>query len=543
MIQRCLILCTIVLFVNGVYAAGENGAPVTTAGAPAAETGSRDTSPDPKMKGTGADAIEASIPEPSGPLTLEQVVELVLMENPVLKAFSWEIQAAEARTLQEGTYPNPRLSVTLDEMRWRRGPKTVTRISRYGNGLETESRVEQGAPAGFEDTEVTVELSQDFELWAQRAKRVRAAKRERDVVAREYEVLKSEVLYEVAVTFYTALALQEYVKVCEPPLAEAARLVENLKKLDFPTALAQQNYLQAGEDPLREATLLIENLRKSEFPILEMKEAEAEFSKFKMQQERSKRLLEAARMRLAGAWGSIQPGFECVVGTLEPATPVPPQTELLQRLSENPEIAQCAAEIAFREAVIAMEKANAVPDLELRCAFRTDRIPKRHSSGLTFGNTVEFEHREIYSKSNRDNTFLLGFAIDLPLFDRNQGAILEARHLLSRACADKKAALLRAQTELLSLREELSAFYAEIETLNGETIPAAQKTVEAVKKGISLGALPLANLMKALKEAHDTQTRLLEAHIGYHETLAGMERLLGMPSVDAEKDAAINSSP
>ncbi|HPO12045.1 MAG TPA: TolC family protein [Candidatus Hydrogenedentes bacterium] len=539
--RRFLILCATVLCVKGGYAANESGTPVVTADAPAVVTECNDNSPAPKMKGPEEDAIEASIPEPTGPLTLEQVVALVLIGNPVLTAFSWEIQAAEARTLQEGKYPNPRLSVTADEMRWRRGPKTITNISRYGNGLETERRVEQGAPAGFEDTELTVELSQDFELWAQRAKRVRAAKRERDVVAQEYEVLKSEVLYEVAVTFYTALALQEYVQACAAPLAESALLVENLKKLEFPTALAQQNYLQAGEDPLREATLLIENLRKSEFPILEVKEAEAELSKFKMRQERSKRQLEAARMRLAGAWGSIHPEFECVVGTLDPAAPVPPQSELLQHLTENPDIARCATEIEFREAVIALEKANAVPDLELRCAFRSDRIPKRRSSGSTLGNTVEFENREIYSKSNRDNTFLLGFAIDLPLFDRNQGAILEARHLLSRACADKRAALLRAQTEVLSLREELSAFYGEIETLKGETIPAAQKTVEAVKKGISLGAIPLSDLMKALKEAHDTRSRLLEAHIGYHKTLAGMERLLGAPLMEAEKGPENNA--
>ncbi|MHC4260640.1 MAG: hypothetical protein ACYSTF_09575, partial [Planctomycetota bacterium] len=45
------------------------------------------------------------IVEPNGAITLRQALALALMHNPGLRAFSWEVRASEARTLQASLLP------------------------------------------------------------------------------------------------------------------------------------------------------------------------------------------------------------------------------------------------------------------------------------------------------------------------------------------------------------------------------------------------------------------------------------------------------
>ena len=51
----------------------------------------------------------AEIVGPTGVVTLKQALDLALEHNPELKAFSWDIRAAEAGRLQASLTPNPAL--------------------------------------------------------------------------------------------------------------------------------------------------------------------------------------------------------------------------------------------------------------------------------------------------------------------------------------------------------------------------------------------------------------------------------------------------
>jgi len=66
-----------------------------------------------RLAGTPA---AAEIVEPTGVVTLKQALELALEHNPELKAFSWDIRAAEAGRLQASLRPNPSLDVTIEEL-------------------------------------------------------------------------------------------------------------------------------------------------------------------------------------------------------------------------------------------------------------------------------------------------------------------------------------------------------------------------------------------------------------------------------------------
>jgi cobalt-zinc-cadmium efflux system outer membrane protein len=69
--------------------------------------------PPKKPPNTVSDAPE--IAEPNGAITLRQALALALMHNPELRAFSWEVRASEARTLQASLLPNPEIEVEVEE--------------------------------------------------------------------------------------------------------------------------------------------------------------------------------------------------------------------------------------------------------------------------------------------------------------------------------------------------------------------------------------------------------------------------------------------
>ena len=91
------------------------------------------------------------IAEPTGVITLRDAAAFALVNNPELRAFYLEIRAAEARKLQAGLLPNPKIGVEVEEF-----------------GGTDERR-------GFDSAETRIELGQLIELGGKRSKRVRVA--------------------------------------------------------------------------------------------------------------------------------------------------------------------------------------------------------------------------------------------------------------------------------------------------------------------------------------------------------------------------------
>jgi cobalt-zinc-cadmium efflux system outer membrane protein len=94
---------------------------------------------------------------------LRQALALALLQNPELRAFAWDVRAAEARTLQAGLRPNPEL------------------------GLEVENIAGTGVLQGGQSAETTLRLNQVIELGGKRARRLQVAAVERDLAAWDYE--------------------------------------------------------------------------------------------------------------------------------------------------------------------------------------------------------------------------------------------------------------------------------------------------------------------------------------------------------------------
>ena len=127
-------------------------------------------------------------------------------------------------------------------------------------------------------------------------------------------------------------------------------------------------------------------------------------------------------------------------------------------------------------------------------------------------------------------------SIPLPIFDRNQGTILEARYQLAKAGEDRRTAEVRVLTDLAATYAELSSAFTEATTLNNEVLPGAQGAFEAFSEGYRQGKFGFLDVLDAQRTLFEARGQYLEALATYHRAVAEMERLIGEPL------AAVNSS-
>ena len=122
-----------------------------------------------------------------GAITLVQAQQIVLLQNPDLQAFSYEVRAREAETLQAGLTFNPNLNVQLENV--------------AGSGNFN----------GVDQSETTVQLSQRLELGNKRDLRKNSANLSKEIAGWDYEVQRLEVLTHVSQSFTQVLKAQQKV--------------------------------------------------------------------------------------------------------------------------------------------------------------------------------------------------------------------------------------------------------------------------------------------------------------------------------------------
>ena len=233
------------------------------------------------------------------------------MHNPELQAFSAELRALDADTLQAGLLPNPELEV------------------------EAENFGGSGDFGGTNAMETTIQLSQLIELGGKRSRRKQVASAEQDLGKWDYEIELSDILTEVNRSFTKVLGAQE-------------RLIlrEELVKL----AMQVLNTVE-------------ERVRAGKVSPLEQTKAGIALSTAKIDLESAKRDLEVSRHQLAATWGSKAPLFQKVEGELFRTAPIPSPEELESQVSQNPNVSRWSSESDHRQAVAELASANGIPDV------------------------------------------------------------------------------------------------------------------------------------------------------------------------------------
>jgi cobalt-zinc-cadmium efflux system outer membrane protein len=395
--------------------------------------------------------------ESAGTLTLRGALVLALARNPALSATSWTVRAAEAKTLQEGLPPNPEVRVGMDD---------------FGGTGEFE---------GTRESRQDIRLSQVIELGGKASSRRRAARLEAALCGWDYETARLDVFTETTKAFVAVLAAQQRVAAAQ-------------EMHDF----VDQNL-----------TLVSKQAQGGVGVYLDNEEALIERGGSRIELDRARHALAAARGVLASYWDEVTPKFHEAIGDLENLSPtsIPPCEQLLARLESNHDVSRWDTETRMRQAVLEREKADGIPDVRVLLGAR-----RREQTG--------------------DYGFSSALEISLPIFDRNQGSIREARAELTGATYERRAAIMDASAALRLAHQSLSASQWEANLLNNDVIPAARRAVDMTRDALQWGGATAMQLLKARRTLFRVQIRQIDALEAFHMSLADVERLTGQPIGD-----------
>lgn len=218
----------------------------------------------------------------------------------------------------------------------------------------------------------------------------------------------------------------------------------------------------------------------------ELARSEMELARARLEVQRAQSLRDQALLGLAASLGDTSLQVKSLTGKLDAVFEVPTLEALAANLSTQPELALADANRRASNARIDLARAERIPDIKVEALY----------------------HR---LESTKENTFDIGLSIPLPLFDRNQGKLREAR--AEAAAAEARSRL--TQNELnLRLREsyaQLTSALATSRTLQTEILPRAESILKAAEARYAAGETSLAELLPVRRDWAAIQLSHLES--------------------------------
>jgi cobalt-zinc-cadmium efflux system outer membrane protein len=336
----------------------------------------------------------------------------------------------------------------------------------------------------LEDTErqyrsTTLQFDQLIELGGKRAARMRIAEYEH-AIASELFVEKRHALRAALISaYYDLMSARERVRLAEQGLDIARRANQ-----------AAARRIEAGKlAPIEETKARVAQSGAQ----LELSQARSEAA--------------SAQARLAAILGESEEGAIALDTPLDTSPGalwgVPSVADLEQAIEDAPALRRARLELGRRQALSGLEKARRIPDLTVSLgAKRSEELGR--------------------------NQAIVGLRIPLPLFDGNQGALLEALGREEKAREELAGERLRIATAAAQLRERLLALRDEARLLAQDVLPGAEDVYAATVKGFDLGKFSFLETLDAQRTLLQARLLYLRARAESHRARAELERLLGI---------------
>lgn len=330
----------------------------------------------------------------------------------------------------------------------------------------------------------TFQLSQPFELGGKRAARISASQRGYDAAVLELQVKQAEVRAAAITAFYNVVTAQERFRLAQATAELAKRATE----------IASKRVLAGKVSPVEET-----RARVAESGVrVELAQATSE--------------LQTSRRRLSAMWGNPIARFDSAVNQFEILPTLPGPDELKQGLSRAPLIRRARMEVDRRQALTRVELSRRVPDLTVSLGVKRDEQLGR-------------------------NQAIVGVSIPIPLFDRNQGNVLESLRRTDKARDELRATEVLLNSELGQAYDRLSVSRQETELLRQEVLPGAQSAYDATTKGYELGKFNFLEVLDAQRTFFQARAQYLRALAETHRSAAEIDRIVGVPFEDKSGDA------
>lgn len=318
------------------------------------------------------------------------------------------------------------------------------------------------------------QLNLPVELGGKRAARTKAAEKSREQAQAQLIELKATVRANVAAAYFDVLTARERLALATDSTALAKSSTDTVAKR-----------VAAGKvSPVEET-----NARVAEAGIrVELAQAASE--------QRN------ALSRLFALMGRTDVPYIVLEGTAETLPPVPNLAELQALISSSPAVVLARIEVDRRKALTDLEQSKRVPDITV-------------SAGIQRSNETQ------------RNILLFGVSVPLPVFDRNQGNLLEALKLEDKARDELQGATVRLHSEVAQAQERLSTIAAEVQSLRQDVLPGAKSAYDAATIGFENGKFNFLEVLDAQRTYFTAKSQYLKALGEAHRAAADVDRLLG----------------
>jgi cobalt-zinc-cadmium efflux system outer membrane protein len=343
--------------------------------------------------------------------------------------------------------------------------------------LEIEDFTGSGSYADFDRTQTTLSFAQKIELGGVRDRRVDAASREADEVAARGASEHAQA---------AAAAKQRYVELA----ARAASLA------------AAREAARLSQDFLAETQRRNAGAVASEADLARARVSSASAALDVTGKERE---LAIAAERLAASWGGTAGDAACFAdaaraGTLTLPPAVRPAAGMAG-VTGAPAVRAADAEMETRRAEVELARASATPDLEVGAGLR-------HLAPSSVSAVAEFR-------------------VELPIFDRGEGAIAAAERRLAAAQSRALAARREAEARVARLHQTLEAAAERERALTSQMIPAAEAAAASLARAWQSGAASTFEMIDARRSVLELRQQRIEAASEYWRTVASLEAVTG----------------
>ena len=132
-------------------------------------------------------------------------------------------------------------------------------------------------------------------------------------------------------------------------------------------------------------------------------------------------------------------------------------------------------------------------------------------------------------ESTDDFGLVGGLTVPLPIRNRNQGQIAEARAGIARTQAEMTASRVRIETMLFVLYQELNHNLQLAGRLTADVIPRLEQALDDTRRAYEIGRYPYSEWRVVQGELLAANNELLEASVDAHRIVIEIERLTGVP--------------
>lgn len=377
------------------------------------------------------------------PILIAEAQRMACEQSFALKQADAQVQIKLAECWQAGLRPNPELAVECDNLG-------------FSSGC-----------CGFDSHELSVTLSQLYELGGKRSARQNVAAAEAAVVLWEREIIKQQLMRAVAERFVVFCAAKE--------------------KLHLAQQLCETD----------EAILKCANAKAQSGKVspLQCRQKELAWHKARLDEEKSSEELLSAKRQLELTCGHCFDADQMICGDLYSITEPEPLDCYVVDLCSNAELSKQKALGYLASQNYALQKANAIPDLVVTAGACRDNC-------------------------ERDFSFCFGAEIAIPVYNKNQGNICAASWQTWSALYQYEDAERQLKASCYEVHELWSRRWASCQRLMREALPAAESMLASYEDGHKQGKYDWQEVLEAREHLFDVKSHLIDelANLYRHKT-------------------------